>query len=159
MAEKKKVYVETSVISNLTARPSRNVIDAGHQVSTCEWWNSCQGELELYSSAVVEREASKGDAGAAASRMTALSKTKTLPVTNEAIDLAERLLNETAVPRTSFDDALHIAVAAINKMDFLVTWNCKHIANAATMSKIYKVCADAGYSCPLICTPEQMKGE
>ena len=159
MAEKKKVYVETSVISNLTARPSRNVIDLGHQVATCEWWDSCRDEVELFSSAVVDREASKGDADAAALRMDAISKTKTLPVTEEAIRLAELLLRETAVPRTSFDDALHIAVAAINKMDFLVTWNCKHIANAVTMPKIYKVCQDAGYSCPLICTPEQMKGE
>ena len=73
MAEKKKVYVETSVISNLTARPSRSVIDMGHQVATCEWWDSCQGELELYSSSLVDREASKGDAGAAALRMAAPS--------------------------------------------------------------------------------------
>ena len=159
MAEKEKVYVETSVISNLTARPSRNVIDMGHQVATCEWWDSCQDALVLYSSAVVEREASKGDSSAAALRMEALAKTRTLPVTEAAVDLAEKLLNETAVPRTSFDDALHIAVAAINGMDFLVTWNCKHIANAATMPKIYKVCQEAGYLCPLICTPEQMKGE
>ena len=99
------------------------------------------------------------DADATALRMDAISKTKTLPVTEEAIRFAELLLRETVVPRTSFDDALHIAVAAINKMDFLVTWNCKHIANAVTMPKIYKVCQDAGYSCPLICTPEQMKGE
>lgn len=158
MAEKKKVYVETSVISNLTARPSRSVIDLGHQVATCEWWDSCRGEVELYSSSVVDREASKGDAAAAALRKEAISKTKMLLVTEEAIGLAERLLQETAVPRTSFDDALHIAVAAINKMDFLVTWNCKHIANAATMPKIYKVCQSAGYACLLICTPEQMKG-
>ena len=159
MAEKKKVYVETSVISNLTARPSRNVIDLGHQVATCEWWDSCQGEFELYSSAVVDREASKGDAAAASLRREAIAKTKILLVTDEAIRLAELLLQETAVPRTSFDDALHIAVAAINKMDFLVTWNCKHIANAVTMPKIYKVCQSAGHTCPLICTPEQMKGE
>ena len=91
--------------------------------------------------------------------MEAIAATKTLPVTEAAIGLAEMLLRETAVPRTSFDDALHIAVAAVNRMDFLVTWNCKHIANAVTMPKIYKVCQDAGYSCPLICTPEQMKGE
>ena len=159
MDEKKKVYVETSVISNLTARPSRSVIDIGHQVATYEWWTSCHGTCELYSSSVVDREASKGDAAAAALRMETIAATKTLPVTEAAIELAEKLLSETAVPRTSFDDALHIAVAAVNKMDFLVTWNCKHIANAATMPKIYKVCQAAGYSCPLICTPEQMKGE
>ena len=89
MDEKKKVYVETSVISNLTARPSRSVIDIGHQVATYGWWNACQGEVELYSSSVVDREASKGDASAAALRMEALSKTTTLPVTAAAIDLAE----------------------------------------------------------------------
>ena len=158
MDEKKKVYVETSVISNLTARPSRSVIDSGDQVATCDWWASCQDGCELYTSPVVEREASKGDVDAAAQRLEAISRTKSLPVTEAAIELAERLLCATAVPRTSFDDALHIAVATVNKMDFLVTWNCKHIANAVTMPKIYKVCGDAGYSCPLICTPEQMKG-
>ena len=158
MDEKKKVYVETSVISNLTARPSRSVIDSGHQVATCDWWASCQDGCELYTSPVVEREASKGDAEAAALRLEAISRTKTLPVTEAAIELAERLLRATAVPRTNFDDALHIAVAAVSNMDFLVSWNCKHIANAATMPKIYRVCGEAGYSCPLICTPEQMKG-
>jgi len=157
--DKKKVYVEASVISNLTARPSNNVRDMAHQVSTCSWWEECRQDFELFSSAVDEREAFRGDADAAARRMAALGETKTIPVTRDAVKLAEALLVATAVPRTSFDDAMHIAVAAVNGMDFLVTWNCRHIANAFTMPRIYKVCEEAGFRCPLICTPEQLKGE
>ena len=119
MDEKKKVYVETSVISNLTARPSRSVIDMGHQVATYEWWNSCQGICELYSSAVVDREASKGDAEAAALRMETIAATKTLPVTEAAIELAEVLLRETAVPRTSFDDAKYDGASREKSCDVL----------------------------------------
>ena len=91
MDEKKKVYVETSVISNLTARPSRSVLDSGHQVATCDWWASCQDGCELYTSPVVEREASKGDVDAAAQRLEAISRTKSLPVTEAAIELAEQM--------------------------------------------------------------------
>jgi len=157
--EKKKVYIETSVISNLTARPSNNVRDMAHQVSTCAWWDECRKDFDLFSSAVVEREALRGDHDAAGRRMAVLKETKSIPVSEAAAVLAEALLSATAVPRTSFDDAMHIAVAAVNGMDFLLTWNCRHIANAATMPKIYEVCAGAGYRCPLICTPEQLKGE
>lgn len=158
-ASKKKVYVETTVISYLTARPTRDLVNLARQVETREWWESALQDFELYTSPVVEREALDGDAQAAQKRMSVIRQyTQALPLPVHATALAERLLSETAVPRTSYDDALHIATAAINKMDFLVSWNCKHIARADKKNLIRKACAEAGYVCPEICTPTELKG-
>lgn len=159
MVLKKKVYVETSVISNLTARPSLNIRDAARQIATSQWWENDRQEFELYSSMLVMREALAGDQSAAARRVEKLKELNTLEITPDMEMLAEKLLAATAVPRTSFEDAVHIACATIHKMDYLLTWNCKHIANAVTMPKIYKVCKAAGYECPVLCTPEQLRKE
>ena len=113
-------------------------------------------EYELYGSLVVEREAANGDPDAAARRMEKVRLLKPTVFDNRAIRLAEALLADTAVPRNSFDDALHIATAAINGMDFLVTWNCKHIANAITRPIIRKTCERLGVVCPEICTPDEL---
>ncbi len=156
MSEKKKVYVETSVISNLTARPSPRLVEAGRQIATIEWWNRATTEYELFGSFVVEREASNGDADAAARRMEKVRQLKSTVFDDRAVRLAEALLSDTAVPRNSYDDALHIATAAVNGMDFLVTWNCKHIANAITRPIIRKTCERLGYACPEICTPDEL---
>ena len=156
MVEKKKVYVETSVISNLTARPSPRIVDAGRQVATIEWWARALSEYELFGSFVVEREASNGDADAVARRMEKVRELKPTVFDDRAIQLANALLSDTAVPRNSFDDALHIATAAVNGMDFLVTWNCKHIANAVTRPIIRRTCEKLGYVCPEICTPDEL---
>ena len=160
MAEaKKKVYVETSVVSNLTARRSYNLIDAARQAATQTWWDDAETSYELFSSVLVEREAQRGDADAAARRMEAVARLEKLPIIPEAENLAEKLLESTAVPRTSYEDAVHIAIAAVNRMDFLVTWNCRHIANGETMPKIYETCKVNGFACPLICTLEQLMKE
>ena len=156
MDEKKKVYVETSVISNLTARPSPRLVEAGRQIATIEWWNRAMSEYELFGSFVVEREASNGDADAVARRMEKVRELKPTVFDDRAIQLANALLSDTAVPRNSFDDALHIATAAVNGMDFLVTWNCKHIANAVTRPIIRRTCEKLGYVCPEICTPDEL---
>ena len=157
--ERKKVYVETSVVSNLTARRSYNLIDAARQVATQAWWDEAFSCYALFSSLLVEREAAKGDQEAADRRMGVVRLLEQLPITKDAEVLAEKLLEATAVPRTSYEDAVHIAIAAVNEMDFLVTWNCKHIANAVTMPKIYEICRINGFRCPLICTPEQLMKE
>ena len=157
--DKKKVYVETSVISNLTARPSHNPIDAAAQIATHEWWCSADKRFDLFVSRLVESEASKGNPEAAARRLSIVQEMKFLPIDERMYGLAERLLEATAVPRTSFDDAVHIATAAIHSMDFLVTWNCSHIANAETRPLIRKTIEAAGYFVPEICTPLEMKGD
>ena len=159
MEAKKKVYVETSVVSNLTARRSLNIVDLARQVATQQWWDDAETSYELFSSVLVEREAQRGDADAAARRMEAVARLEKLPIIPEAENLAEKLLEATAVPRTSYEDAVHIAIAAVNGMDFLVTWNCRHIANGETMPKIYETCRVNGFECPLICTPEQLMKE
>ena len=159
LEERKKVYVETSVVSNLTARRSYNLIDAARQVATQAWWDEAFSCYALFSSLLVEREAEKGDQEAADRRMGVVRLLEQLPITKDAELLAEKLLEATAVPRTSYEDAVHIAIAAVNEMDFLVTWNCKHIANAVTMPKIYETCRRNGFRCPLICTPEQLMKE
>ena len=159
MADKKKVYVETSVISYLTARPSHDLIKNARQLATQDWWQVAPDQFDLHISSLVEREASKGDPEAAVRRMNVLKGIPDLPITEEILALAEKLLEATAVPRTSFDDAVHIATASVSGMDFLVSWNCKHIANPMTKPIIRKTLECFGYNYPEICTPLDMKGD
>ena len=158
MAEKKKVYVETTVVSNLTARPSHNPVDAAAQIASQSWWCSALERFDLFASTLVETEASKGDASAAERRLAVVREMKMLPIDGRMFELAEKLLEATAVPRTSYDDAVHIATAAIHGMDYLVTWNCSHIANVETRPLIRKTIESAGFVPPEICTPLEMKG-
>ena len=158
MAEKKKVYVETSVIGYLVARPSHDVIKTARQIATRDWWDAFSSNFELFASALVEREASKGDMGAAAKRLAVLRDIKKIAVTQEMLSLADKLLEATAVPRTSYEDAVHVAVASVSGMDFLLSWNCRHIVNPATRPTIRKVLTEQGYAYPEICTPMEMQG-
>jgi len=158
MAEKKKVYVETTVVSNLTARPSHNPVDAAVQIASQSWWCGALERFDLFVSTLVETEASKGDASAAERRLAVVREMKMLPIDNRMFELAEKLLEATAVPRASYDDAVHIATAAVHGMDYLVTWNCSHIANVETRPLIRKTIEAAGFVPPEICTPFEMKG-
>lgn len=155
---KPRVYVETSVISYLVARPSRDIVTAAHQQITREWWEQ-RGRFDLFVSQAVLTEAARGDATAAALRLEALAEVVVLPVTAEAGDLAERLVQANAMPAAAAIDALRVAVAVANGMDYLVTWNCTHIANAALRMKIEKACRDAGLQAAVICTPEELLQE
>ena len=158
MDEKKKVYVETTVVSNLTARPSHNPIDAAAQITSQAWWCRALERFDLFASTLVEKEAAKGDPSAAERRLSVVREMRILPIDGRMFELAEKLLAATAVPRTSYDDAVHIATAAIHGMDYLVTWNCSHIANAETRPLIRKTIEIAGFIPPEICTPLEMKG-
>jgi predicted nucleic acid-binding protein len=152
---KRRVYVETSVVSYLTARRSRDIVVAGNQETTKEWWEE-RAKFELFISQFVLDEASAGDELASAERIRALSNISLLDVLPEAADLAEALLAKAALPARARLDALHIAVAAIHKMDFLVTWNCKHIANPAQRPIIESTIQMFGYDAPIICTPQEL---
>ena len=156
---KKKVYVETSVLGYLTARPSKDEKRRGMQIVTQEWWEAAKESCGLYCSPIVEREAAKGDQSAAELRLAALRRdTIMLEFPPAALPLAEKLLETTALPRNSLDDALHIAVAAISGMDYIATWNCTHIANVNTMPLINATCQIMGWRCPGIYTPYELKG-
>jgi hypothetical protein len=151
-----KVYLETSVISYLASHPSRDLIIAANQQVTHEWWDTRRQDFELYISQLVATEANAGDAAAAQERRQLMAALPILTLSEEAIALAERLVNEGSLPRQSVEDALHIALATVNGLDYLLTWNFKHIANATMRSKIEHVCRSAGYEPPVICTRQEL---
>ena len=150
-----KVYVETSVISYLTAKPSRSLIVRAHQQVTRDWW-SRRNRFHLYVSAAVIEEARRGDAAAAARRGAALQEIAILSASAEAERLAVELLRSAAMPAKAAIDAVHVAIAATHDMDFLLTWNCTHIANAAMREKIDAACHKEGFRPPVICTPLEL---
>jgi predicted nucleic acid-binding protein len=151
-----RVYLETTVVSYLTAWPSRDVVVAGHQQVTREWWSSCQERFEYVISALVLREASAGDAQAAADRLAVLKQLTVLTTTSEALALAKKLVDDGAIPQNVPEDALHLAVAASSGVEYLVTWNYRHLANATMRRQIAECCQEAGFASPIICTPEEL---
>ena len=158
--EKKKVYVETTVVSDATALPTNDLALVGRQVATREWWESALELFDLFSSTVVAQEVRRGNPEAAQRRVEALQDIPELVADSRAVDLATKLIVGKAVPAEYPDDALHIATAAINAMDYLVSWNFKHITNAQQIPVIRRICAENGYVCPEICTPQMLgKGD
>jgi hypothetical protein len=156
---KPKVYVETSIVSYLTAHPSRDLIVVANQQITQEWWHMRRDAFDVFVSELVVQEAGGGDEVAARQRLQVLEGIALLKF-DEAIGvLAERLLADVPLPRTAVADALHIAIAAMNGMDYLLTWNCKHLANAMLRHQIERVCREQGYEPPLICTPHELLEE
>lgn len=153
------VYLETSVISYLAGRPSRDLFVAAHQQLTQAWWQAERSRFSLCASPLVLREASQGDTIAAAARLRWLEGIPLIAVTKEAERLAERLLQDAALPPKAAADALHIAIAACHRIEFLMTWNCTHIANATKRPLIERVCRNFGVEPPILCTPEELMGE
>lgn len=153
-----KIYIETSIVSYLTARPSRDLIIAAHQQLTLEWWETRREDFDLYSSQFVIQESGAGDAAMAQERIDALDGVAILSAERNAFDLARLLIEKGPIPKKAEIDALHIAVATANGMDYLLTWNCKHIANAEMQVGIGKLCRASGFEPPVICTPEELLG-
>ncbi len=153
-----KVYIETSVVSYLTARPSNNLIAAAWQKETVDWWETQRRRFDLYISEVVVEEAARGDAAAASRRLGVLEDIEVLKLDEKSVELSKALIEQGAVPPKALDDALHLAVAAVNGMDFLLTWNCRHIDNAEMKPKIRKAIESRGYQCPEIATPIELMG-
>jgi hypothetical protein len=154
MAE--RVYIETTIVSYLTARPSRDVVIAGHQAVTREWWDNRRTSYELCISQLVIDEACPGDVDAAKERLLVLQPMLVLETTREAFDIAKALLEAGALPAKATADALHIAVATTRRVPYLLTWNCRHLANATMRPVIETVCTSLSYKAPIICTPEEL---
>lgn len=152
---KPKVYIETTIVSYLAASASRDIVIAGHQQITREWWEG-RNRFDLFVSQAVVEEAGRGDRTVATRRTALLSGIPVLELGQEVHELASGLLQVRAVPANAMVDALHIAVAAVNRVDYLLTWNCTHIANATVRGKIERACRDAGLQSPVICTPEEL---
>ncbi len=159
MAGKPKVYVETTVIRYLTAWPSTEVVMVAHQQITQEWWKSQRTKFDLFVSELVRQEASAGDAEAAKRRLEVVDSLPLLTLDDAARQLAQVLAQHLRLPDRASADAAHIAQAVTNGMDYLITWNCRHIANARLRNMIDSVTASFGYVTPTICTPEELMEE
>src|SRR5260370_7147442 len=151
-----RVYIETTFVGYLTARSSRDLIVAGHQQITHDWWDARRANDELGVSQRVLQEARDGDPQAAQERLTVLATMTLLEIKEEALELAEELVQAGALPANAGNDALHIAVAAIHRIPYLLTWNCRHMANATLRAQIESACAHKGFKAPIICTPEEL---
>lgn len=156
---KPTLYVETSIVSYLTARPSRDIITAARQEITREWWNARRARFQLFTSEFTVEEAEEGDLEAAGRRLDALSEAEELELHEEARPLARTLVEDGPLPEKAALDALHIAVCTTSEMDYLLTWNMKHIANAAMRNQIEEICRSIGYEPPIMCTPEELMEE
>lgn len=155
----KTVYIETSIVSYLTALPARDLLAAAWQNATSRWWETQRLRFELFTSQLVLDEAAQGHPDAAQRRLRNLAGIPHLPMPDPVTDLATTLLSEGALPEKATDDALHVAVAAYHGVDYLLTWNCRHIDNAEMKPVIRNVCVVKGYVCPEICTPLELMGD
>ncbi|HOE67044.1 MAG TPA: type II toxin-antitoxin system VapC family toxin [Candidatus Hydrogenedentes bacterium] len=153
---KPKIYIETSVISYLTARPSGDLVVAACQQITRDWWDDRRGSFDLFISARVIAEATQGDGQAAEKRLEMLRGIPVLEVTDEALSLAERLMRQLHLPQNAVEDALHIATAVVSGMDYLLSWNCRHIANAHVAHDVLMFVQALGYPGTLLCTPQAL---
>ncbi len=152
------VYIESSVISYLASKPSRDIIIAGRQAISWDWWDNHRHRFDLRISALVEEEVSRGDHSAAKRRLAIIEDISSLTVSDQAADLAMILLSKGVIPKGSEADALHISVAATQGADFLLTWNFRHINNAEMKAAIFRVVESCGFACPQICSPEELGG-
>jgi predicted nucleic acid-binding protein len=153
---KKRVYMETTIVSYFTARPSRDVIVVGHQETTRELWPDLTAKYETYISAIVYEEAGKGNPDQAKMRLAAIEPFPMLGIDEDARILAEKIIAGRGIPAEYPEDALHIAVAAVNGMDVVVTWNFAHLNNPFTRRAVRRIVEAEGYLCPEICSPQEL---
>jgi hypothetical protein len=156
---KAKLYLETTIPSYLVGRPSRDLLVAAHQQITRDWWELRRSVFDVYVSELVVQEVRAGNADLAGRRLEVLTGVPILPVNGEILRLAEALVAEGPIPRKAAGDAAHIAIATVYGCEYLLTWNCRHIANAELQRAIRRVIAGYGYDTPGLCTPEELMGE
>lgn len=150
------VYIETTIVGHLTARLPSDAVVAGQMLATRKWWSESRRHFEVFTSAVVLNEASKGNPAAAADRVNLLATIPFLSIPEASADLADLLVARNALPFKARVDAAHVAIAASSGMDYLLTWNCRHLANATLRARIEQVCRERGFDPPIICTPFEL---
>ena len=153
------VYVETSILSYLAGRPSRDLVVAARQQLTHTWWRTRRTAFDLYVSQLVLHEVQAGDPATARRRVALLADFPLLDMTPEVAELAAALIERVPLPPRAGADAAHIAVAAYHGMDFLLTWNSAHIANAELRPRVERVCRERGHPAPVLCTRDELMGE
>ncbi len=154
-----KVYIETSVVSYLTGRPSRDIVAAAHQQISHDWWEHRRKAFDIVASQLVLSEAHLGNPEMAQRRIALLEGIPLLEVTERAQQLAVEIVQKGLLPQTAYPDALHISTASVHQVDYLLTWNCTHIANAEILPRVAVVSERFGVTLPYICTPEELLGD
>ncbi len=149
-------YIETTLPSYYVARPSSSLLQAARQANTRAWWDSGCSGFELFTSQETLDETARGESGMAEDRLALIRGLPVLAVSETAGELAKRLLAKGLVPLKAASDAIHIAVACAHGMDYLVTWNFKHIANPYIRERLRQAVLDFGLTLPVICTPEEL---
>ena len=153
------VCIETTIVSYLVANPSRDLLNAGQQQATRDWWQLQRGKFRCITSDETFAEASRGDATQASLRLAALRDLPSVPVTAEAEALAEEILGTGALPSRVRSDAVHLALAILVEADYLLTWNCRHLANAQILRRIEREAVRRGWNLPTVCTPLELMGD
>jgi len=153
---KASVYIETSVFSYLTARASNDLRAMANQSATLDWWETQRANYNVFISELVVSEASKGHPEASQRRLAVINDLPLIVISEEVRGLAQALIENHALPQKAEADAYHVAIAVVHGMEYLLTWNCTHIANAHTRPKIEATCRRLGYEPPVICTPLEL---
>lgn len=159
MTPKPSIYVETSIFSYATARPSREILQLGKQMLSKDLFEKATKRYVLYISDLVIDELSQGDTNAARSRLDLASQFTSLHITDDVSSIVEALMKEKRFPAKAIEDAFHVAIAAANSIDYLLSWNCKHIVNPATMRLVQQSIERMGFKSPILCTPYEIMGE
>lgn len=156
---KEIVYIETTVVSLLVSEPSRDLIIAGNQQATRDWWEHRSGSFLCVTSDETLTESARGDVELARRRLAALKSLPVVPIGSESADLAAEFLRTGALPPRAKSDAIHLAVATISGADYLLTWNCRHLANAQILRRLEREAVRFGWKLPTVCTPPELMGE
>jgi hypothetical protein len=153
-----RIYIESTIPSYVVARPARDLLQAARQQLTRDWWDFQREKHELYTSQVVLDEISSGEAAMARQRIELMAEITLLDLTDEANALTQRILGSGLLPATADRDAAHIALATVHGMDILLTWNCRHIANASIVGRLRRWVEKQGHTLPEIYTPDELMG-
>ncbi len=160
---KESIYLETTVVSYYASKPSRDIIVLAHQEITREWWDTALKRYDAFISEIVVEEARAGDPDAAKKRLALLKRFTHLDLNPTVEKMAQVYVEKLKIPPKALRDAVHLAVASVHSVDYLVTWNCSHIANGEVIKKLMQINMSHGIKTPIICTPEElmptMKGE
>ena len=151
-----RIYIESTIPSYLVARPARDLIQAARQQLTKDWWEFSRASHELFTSQIVLDEIAVGESAMAKLRLESLQAVPLLPVADEVKELARKILESGLLPAAADRDAAHIALASTYNLDILLSWNCRHIANAAIQSRLRRLVEAGGFELPVICTPEEL---
>ena len=154
----KTIYLETTIVGHLVGRIHRDPLIAARQQVTRDWWRDEASKYSVLISQLVLDECSDGDPEAASERLEAVKNLDLLDVSDEVDALSAALIAGNAVPASEPRDAFHIAISAVNGINYLLTWNFKHIANASLRGRIEQVCRETGFDPPVICTPDELMG-